>query len=312
MISHLAKPLSLVAFVALTACGGGGGGGGETGGGTGGGGTGGGGGGGGGGVDPTPGSNGLPFGASGQMLSAAEGEAVTMRSASFQVGNAPSIETVTITVGAGFFQGGAQNLNGTITIFGEPDPITITNSTGTLSSGQEVVLTYEPNRSGTWAAAIEASADSFNRADAMQSAYVFGFETNPTTVATGVTGTSTYTGVFQAQGSLNGANNTDTEFAGGMGVVVNFAGTGTASVDLLDAQINGVGTEVDMDGQFNLAGNGFNGGLGCASSGCSGTGQIDATFYGPNADELGGVLTFDVAVSGQGTFDGVGTFILED
>lgn len=299
MMSHLAKPLSVFAFLALTACGGGSGGG-DTGGG-----------GGGGGVDPTPGSNGLPFGASGQTLPAAEGETVTMRSASFQVGNVPTIETVTITVDSGFFQGGTPNLNGTITIFGEPDPITITNGTGTLSSGQEVVLTYEDIRSGTWAAAVEASADSFNGADAMQSAYVFGFETNPTTVATGVTGTSTYNGVFQAFGSLNGANNVDTEFAGGMDVVVNFAGAGTASVDLLNAKINGVGTEVDMDGQFGLAGNGFNGGLDC-DSGCSGTGEIDATFYGPNADELGGVLTFDVTVSGQGAFDGVGTFILRD
>jgi hypothetical protein len=301
MMSHLAKPLSFVALVALTACGGGGGGGGT-----------GGGGGGGGGVDPTPGSNGLPFGAVGQTLPAAEVETVTMRSASFQVGNAPTIETVTITVDADFFQGSPENLDGTITILGEPNPIRITNGTGTLASGQEVVLTYEDIRSGTWSAAVEASADSLNGADAIQSAYVFGFETNPTTVATGVTGTSTYTGVFQAQGSLNGANNTDTEFAGGMGVVVNFAGTGTASVDLLNARINGVGTEVDMDGQFDLAGNGFNGSLACASGGCSGTGQIDATFYGPNADELGGVLTFDVAVSGQGTFDGVGTFILSD
>jgi hypothetical protein len=297
MMSHLAKPLSFVALVALTACGGGGG----TGGG----------GGGGGGVDPTPGSNGLPFGAVGQTLSAAEGETVTMRSASFQFGNAPTIETVTITVDADFFQGNSENLDGTITILGEPNPIRITNGTGTLSSGQEVVLTYETNRSGTWVAAVEASADSFNGAEATQTAYVFGFETNPTTVATGVTGTSTYTGDFQSFGSLNGANNVDTEFAGGMNVVVNFTGAGTASVDLTDARINGVGTEVDMDGQFGLAGNGFTGSLAC-DFGCSGSGEIDATFYGPNADELGGVLTFDVAVSGQGAFDGVGTFILRD
>ncbi|HEV8035130.1 transferrin-binding protein-like solute binding protein [Yoonia sp.] len=299
MISHLVKPLSFVALVALTACGGGGGGG-DTDGGS---------GGGGGGVDPTPGSNGLPFGAVGQRLPEAEGQTVTMSSASFQVGNdpedAPSIVPATITVGADFFDDGGSSLNGTITIFGQT--VEITNGTGNLTPDEEVVLTYEPNRTGTYAAAIEVSVSSMDGING-EAAYVFGFETDPATIAARPGGTVTYTGDFQSFGSLGGAPNSETEYAGGMTVGVDFTGTGNATV-ALDGQVNGT-QDVDMGGTIGLAGNGFAGGLTCVT-GCSGTAsQIDATFYGPNADELGGVLAIDITVTGVGAYDGVGTFIL--
>lgn len=294
---HFAKPLSFVAIVALTACGGGGGGGD----------TGGGGGGGGGSVDPTPGSNGLPFGAEGQTLpDDAVDEVITMRSASFQARSAPTIETATITVDAGFFQGDTPNLDGTITIFGGPE-VTITDGQGVLASGETVTVTYEPNRTLTYAAAIEVSVGSMDGING-EAAYVFGFETDPATIEGRTGGTVTYRGDFQSFGSLGGAPNSDTEYAGGMTVGVDFTGTGNATV-ALDGQIGGT-QNVDMGGTMGLDGNRFAGGLTCVT-GCVNTGsEIDATFYGPNADELGGVLAIDITVTGVGDYDGVGTFIL--
>jgi hypothetical protein len=300
MISHLVKPLSFVTFLTLSACGGGGGGGDDSGGGS---------GGGGGGVDPTPGSNGLPFGAVGQTLpDDAVDQAITMRSASFQSGGAPTIENARITVDAGFFQGDTPNLDGTITIFGNSAPITLTNGQGVLASGETVTLTYEPNRTGAYAAAIEASVGSLNDING-EAAYVFGFETDPATIAARSGGTVTYTGDFQSFGSLAGAPNSDTEYAGGMIVGVDFTGTRNATV-ALDGQIGGT-QDVDMSGTMGLVGNGFFGDLNCNTAGCTNNGsEIDATFYGPNADELGGVLAIDITVTGVGTYDGVGTFIL--
>ncbi|WP_342070835.1 transferrin-binding protein-like solute binding protein [Yoonia algicola] len=298
MIFHQAKPLSVAALVALTACGGGGGGG-DTGGG---------------GGDPTPGSNGLPFGAVGQtLLIDAVDRPITMRSASFQAGSAPSIVPATITVDAGFFQGGTANLNGTITIFGET--VTIENGQGTLDDSDEVVVvTFEPNRPSaenpaiyTAALEVNVSGQGFNDVNG-EAAYVFGFETEPDTIAARTGGTLTYVGDFQSFGSLGGANNAQTEYAGGITVAVNFAGSGNAIVTL-DGQIGGTGN-VDMAGNIGLTGNGFAGELNC-TTGCTGAAsEVDATFYGPNANELGGVLAIDITATDFGTYDGVGTFIL--
>ncbi len=299
MISHLVKPLSFVTFLTLSACGGGGGGGEDSGGGS---------GGGGGGVDPTPGSNGLSFGAVGQSLPAAEGEAVTTRSASFQVGSdpeyPPSIVPATITVGADFFDEAGSTLNGTITIFGEP--VTITNGVGNLTTNEEVVLTYEPNRTGTYVAAIEVSVGSIDGING-EVAYVFGFETNPNTIAqTG--GTTTYVRDFQVAGRVADAN-TETEYEGQISVEVNFVDD--------DADFTLLGN-FDGSSVVNMSGNGLDivdnsiaGRLDC-TTGCVGPGSsaVDATFYGPNADELGGVLAIDITVTGVGEYDGVGTFIL--
>lgn len=298
MISHLVKPLSFVALVALTACGGGGGGG-DTDGGS---------GGGDGGVDPTPGSNGLPFGAVGQTLpDDAVDQAITMRSASFQSGGAPTIENARITVDAGFFQGDTPNLDGTITIFGNSAPITITNGQGVLASGETVTLTYEPNRTGAYAAAIEASVGSMDGING-EAAYVFGFETDPATIAARPGGTSTYVGDFQVAGRVAGAN-TETEYEGQITVDVNFVDD--------DADFTLLGN-FDGSSVVNMSGNGLDifdnsiaGRLDC-TTGCDGPGSsaVDATFYGPNADELGGVLAIDITVTGVGAYDGVGTFIL--
>lgn len=281
MTIRFSDPLILTAFVALTACGGGG----DDGGGG------------------TPGTNGLNFGAAGQQLSDAEGSAVTMQAAGFQVGGAPSISSSTITVDAGFFSG---TLNGTIEIFGQT--VTINNGVGALTSGEEVRLTFEPNRSGTYAAAIDATVSNATGGSINgESAYVMGFETNPTAVDSR-TGTLTYTGDFQATTSADQAN-TQTEYEGAITVVVDF------NANDADFTLDGVlaGSEdVDLEATgLDIADNGIAGGLNCTlgCSGGAGTSAVDATFYGPDVDELGGVLTIDIEVDGN-DFDGVGTFII--
>ncbi|MGJ8588836.1 MAG: hypothetical protein ACSHXW_11835 [Yoonia sp.] len=47
------------------------------------------------------------------------------------------------------------------------------------------------------------------------------------------------------------------------------------------------------------------------TTGCTGAAsEVDATFYGPNANKLGGDLAIDTTATGFGPYDGVGTFIL--
>ncbi|MDX8353490.1 transferrin-binding protein-like solute binding protein [Cognatiyoonia sp. IB215182] len=281
----------LTGLLALAACGGGGGSSSDDGGGGG----------------TTPGTNGLDFGANGQDLSDAEGTAVTMRSASFQAGSGPSIEDATITLDAGFFNGGTANIDGRIEIFGQS--VDITNGAGTLPTGENVVVIFEPGRAGTYAAALEVQVSAGTGTINGEQAYVFGFETNPSQIAARTSGRATYSGDFQAFGSIDGSSNTQTEYEGQITIVVDFTGSGNADVDL-DGTLNGA-TNVDLSADnLPISGNGFTGSLACAA-GCSGGGSsIDATFYGPDAVEVGGVLDIDVSVSGD-DFDGVGTFVID-
>ncbi|SIT77537.1 hypothetical protein SAMN05421665_0592 [Yoonia rosea] len=296
MMSHLAKPLSVFAFLALTACGGGGGGG-DTGGG----------GGGGGGSSS---DNGLPFGAvSGQDLSDAEGVRVTTETASgrFTSSTFAEIAPASITVNTNFFTGDSDGnlgpLDGTIEILGETR--SFTNGTGTLSTGEVINVIYEPNRTGNHVAAIEVAVSDQNGISGA-AAYLIGFETNPDTIAqTG--GTTTYVGNFQVTGEVSGTN-TESEYDGGITVDVNFLDN-DADFTLLG---NFNGSQVmNMEGNgLDLTGNSISGELMCTSGCSNGQSLVDATFYGPNAEELGGVLAIGVFVAGQGVYDGVGTFIL--
>jgi hypothetical protein len=295
MTPPLTKPFMMTAFFALVACGGGSGD--DSGGG----------GGGGGGGTPTAGNNGLDFGFSGQELSDAEGTAITMRTASFRAGSGPSIDDATITLDAGFFNGSIPNnpdLDGTIQIFDQT--VTITNGVGRLTpGGEEVRATYEPNRSGTYAGALDITVSSAAMGTINgEGAYVFGFETNPATISGFTRGSVIYNGSFQAIGSVTGSSDINSEFEGGITVTVNF-GTDRANV-----LMNGAGgVTADLTGtNIPLTGNGFVGQLSCAPS-CGSDSEIDATFYGPNADELGGVLSIDINVAGT-DFDGVGTFVI--
>ncbi len=207
---------------------------------------------------------------------------------------------------ANFFNGSSDGnlgpLDGTIEIFGQN--VTITDGSGNLTNGEQVVLTYEPNRSGQYVAAIEVSVGSTTGING-EGAYLIGFETSPS-IIDDRSGSVTYNGGFQATGSLDGVN-TQTEYEGGISVEVNFSSNDADFT--LTGNFDG-SSPVNLDGNgLPILGNGIAGGLNC-TSGCSGTGSaVDATFYGPNAQELGGVLSIDISVGGD-AYDGVGTFII--
>jgi hypothetical protein len=60
-----------------------------------------------------------------------------------------------------------------------------------------------------------------------------------------------------------------------------------------------------------ISGNGFSGDLTC-TSGCSGNASsLSAGFFGPDADEVAGVLGLGFTVDGD-DFDGAGSFVLTD
>lgn len=138
---------------------------------------------------------------------------------------------------------------------------------------------------------------------------MFGFETDPTNIDAR-SGSLIYSGEFIAQGSIDNSLDTSTEFEGPITVTVDFAGVGSANV-LIEGSLNNV-SDADLTGDLDLSGNGFSGGISC-TSGCDnlGASQIDATFYGPNADELGGVIAVNITVDGA-VYNGAGGFVIAD
>lgn len=318
MSQPITKLLLSVAVMGLMACGGGGGGSmttdpdtdGGTGGGTDGSGTDG--GDGGDGITQPPsvvtGTNGLDFGEAGQSLTDAEAVEITTRSAAFEVGSGATTGDAEITLGAGFLAAAPADRTGTVQIGNET--VSIANGAGALSSGEAVIVTFEPDRAGTYAGAVEVSiAGATGSAINGENAFVFGFETDPDVIADRTSGLFEYVGGFQAFGSLDDADDTSTEYEGEMTVVVDFAGSGSADVTL-DGQLDGT-TDADLGGTLAISENGFSGALSC-TSGCTGTGSsVNAGFFGPDADEVAGVLGADFTAGGA-TFDGVGSFILTD
>lgn len=253
----------------------------------------------------TPADNGLPFGAAGQSLEDAEGVEITAQAASVQAGDDPEIGPGTITLDMGFIGG---NGNGTLRIFGQTVPVT--NGAGTLSGGEEVRVFYDDGRSGDYAGVIDivvTGSDGINDIDG-ETTYVFGFETNPGQMGA-VSGGATFEGGFQVAGFLNGDPLDPEEYEGSITVEVLFNGE--------DADVTLEGdlgiTPVDLSGSgLAINGNSFTGTLTC-DLGCTGNGgTVDATFYGPSAAEVGGVLSVDLTDLGGGMddFDGVGGFVI--
>ena len=252
-------------------------------------------------TDPTETRNGLPY-AAGQVISDAEGLAMTLTSASYQTASGATIESPrTVTLDAGFFS--TDQLNGSITIFGEV--VQITNGQGTLANTNTVNVVYEPERSGDYVAAFEAVALDGNNYVG-EEGYIVGFETRPSAVAAQTGGSVVYTGDFVANGL---AARSEAEYEGGVVFTVNFNDNTVAGT--FDGGLNGGagsgGSDVDLAmGATSFSGNNnFNGSLTCAD-GCDGSaGTVDAAFYGPAADEIGGVIAVDFD-----GFEGAGTFII--
>lgn len=286
MQSHLSRTAAVVVLISLAACGGGGGGDGPV----------------------TPGANGLDYGAVGQQLGDAEGVAITGRTSSFKAGAAASISTGTITLDAGFISAGLDSTlqDGSVYVFGEM--VTITNGRGDLETGEEVRITYDPNRSETYAGILDITISSNSDING-EAAYVFGFETDPANIDAR-SGSLIYSGAFLAQGSIDNSLDTSTEFEGPITVTVDFEGVGSAGV-LIEGRLNNA-SDADLTGNLALDGNGFSGDIFCASD-CDnpGASEIDATFYGPDADELGGVIAVNITVDGA-VYHGAGGFVIAD
>lgn len=280
-------PMSLIL---LAACGGSGGSGGGT-------------------TDPLagpPGPNGLVYGGVGINLDDAEGTTMTLDTAGYTTagGGATSVSTgQTVLLDSGALSGA---LNGTIQVAGEQ--VTITNGSGTTTGGDTVAVIYEDSRSGTYSGALEILVVDSGGGVVGENVFVFGFETDPTNIALRNAGSLTYTGGFQGNGQLDG---TATEYEGTITLTANFTGSGNVSGSL-DGTLGGA-TDVDMSmPAAGISGNGFGGNLNCAlgcTNGGAAGGSIDGVFYGPDAEEVGGILTFDFS-AGAEDYIGAGTFVL--
>lgn len=269
MQSHLSRTAAVVVLISLAACGGGGGGDGPV----------------------TLGTNGLDY-AVGQSLAEAEGEQMSLTNASYTPASGAQVsQGATVTLDAGFLTGG--DLNGTFEINGNLVDI---NTGEAVVGGQTFTLIYEPNRSREYAGAIEIVVETNGIRDG-ETHFVFGFETNPNNLPSG---SATYAGDFQVAGLLNGS---DAEYEGGISFDVDFLGNVTGELLGESAPFENVGLELT---EVPVVSNGFSGHLNC-TSGCSGNaGNLDATFYGPNAEELGGVIAVEF-----GEYTGAGTFIID-
>jgi len=250
------------------------------------------------------GTNGLVFGEAGQSLADAEAVEVAARSVGFVNGSDAEVTTALVTLDAGFLDAVTTGRSGTVQI--RDETVTITNGVGTLSTGETVIATFEPDRAGTYAGALDVSVVGTSSGE---NAFVFGFETDPDIIADRQTGTLEYVGGFQAFGFLNGVDNRSVEYEGDITIAVDFSGVGSADVTL-NGQLDGR-TEADLSGALAIAGNGFSGDLACTSGCTGGVSSIDAGFFGPDADEVAGVLGLGFTADGD-EFDGAGSFVLTD
>ncbi|MFQ1702660.1 transferrin-binding protein-like solute binding protein [Loktanella agnita] len=251
--------------------------------------------------DPISG-NGLPFASGGRSLADTEGTTMSLQGARLQQNGDGAIDSGTIRLDAGFFDADIDaERNAMATIFGEE--IVITNGVGQVTTGEEVLLIYNFNDSGLYAGAVQFTVSSNNGADGTidgEVAYVFGYETNPADLPSG-SGTTTYEGGFQAAGYVG---ETSPDYEGTLSVEVSFAN------DFARVELNG---KLDGEDSLNLSGsnlalsgNGFSGGLNCSAGCLTSSSEIDASFYGPNAEEVGGVLLIET-----NRYEGVGSFIID-
>ncbi len=251
-------------------------------------------------------TNGLPFGASGQSLEDVAGVTMSLRAGGYTAGGSSSIvsaQTIRIDAGSLIAGAGATALSGEVEIGGET--IIITDGAGVTSDGREVQLIYDPSASGTYAGALDIAI--FEASEIVQeSALVFGFETDPDVIAARTTGTLTYDGEFFASGDLGGDL---AIFEGDMTLVADFSGAGTVSGEFAGELQGFDRITLDIDPSA-ITGNDFSGTTACRAL-CTGGGEISGTFYGPDAEEVGGVLIFDLQAATD-TYLGAGTFVLTD
>jgi len=128
--------------------------------------------------------------------------------------------------------------------------------------------------------------------------FVSGFETTPGSTAL-TTGSATYTGPVQGttdtgvlSGRIEGTFTLNAEFGGG-------AVSGDVVLSRIDTALGSATASFDI-GTRNIIGNGFAGALtltDCSFASCETESEIGGVFYGPNAEEVAGVISLDLTVT---------------
>jgi len=129
--------------------------------------------------------------------------------------------------------------------------------------------------------------------------FVIGFETAPGSDAL-TTGSATYQG--DVEGFSNVGDLSESDLDGGFTLNASFADSqidGRVILSPFDTAFGRGTADFDL-APTDITGNGFAGGLtvtACSFEVCTGDAEIAGAFFGPNADEVGGVITFDLDVT---------------
>ncbi len=271
-----------------------------------------------------PQENGLPYGVAGQSLAEIEGDELTALQSSIDDVTGAAGDTVTITLDPGFFAAGPTARNAQAIFLGQP--VTISGGEGTLANGQTVRLFYDPSTAGTYAGSAQLAAyaalESVSPTDPInaEAHYLFGFLSDPDVIDGRISGAVSYSGDISASGlvAINGiatADPTGTELDGAINLTVNFADDWvTGDLDATytaDARVIAVDLVLPHTA---FLGNTLAGAFVCQSAiGCDSATNMDAGFFGPSADEIGGVLQIDTTNDIDGDayqFLGAGSFVV--
>jgi hypothetical protein len=268
--------------------------------------------------------NGLPYGVAGQSLSDAETVEVAALRSSVNEASGTASDSGVITLESGFFAAVPTARDALADFLDES--ITMNGGEGTLANGQTVRLFYDPSAAGAYAAALQLAtyaalegAPPPDPANA-EAHFLFGFLSDPDVIDARISGTVRYAGDIAANGlvridGISAGDPTGTELDGSINITVNFADdwiTGDISATYtVDAQTVGVDLALPHTA---FGGNTFAGTFICASAvNCVSDTQMDAGFFGPSADEVGGVLEIETTNEIQGEehqFLGAGSFVI--
>lgn len=274
--------------------------------------------------DSRPQSNGLPYAEGNQAFEALEQVSIITSGAAFSDATGPVLNTHPITFEAGFFSAAPTDQGAVVVLFGEQ--VQITNGEGMLANGQAVRIVFDAETAGDYAGAVQvlsyAAFENPTPVDPVngEAQYIFGFMTDPAAINGRISGGVSYAGDITAMGlaRINGVaagDPTGTELDGAITVLVNF-NDDWASANL-DANYTVGARTIDVDLSMPataFAGNTFAGDLNCQNeSVCTASSALDAAFFGPNGEEIGGVISIDTTHDVGGDiygFEGAGSFVI--
>lgn len=270
----------------------------------------------------TPQENGLPYGADGWTFADAEDTVIVAAGAAYESDGGTQTQLGELSFGMGFFADDPTERDAVVTLFGEE--VIITDGEGSLANGQNVRITFDPLLAGNHAGIAQvfsyAALESVAPLDPVngEAAYVFGFLTDPALINGRIAGSVRYSGDLTGIGavSINGAptgDPTGTELDGAITINADFAANRVAGniAAIYDAGTRNVGVNLSMDSTL-FSGNTFAGTFDCSGR-CASNTDMDAAFYGPNGQEVAGVLSVDTSHEIAGDeydFLGVGSFVI--